>query len=181
MNITGAMLSLFFGCLLLLIASCAGFAAFGSNSTHSNDWIFATLSGMVSAITFVIALLCFRQAVRDLFSSPTQSKQGPTPAVGFACPRCGGTALVRLERNDISPWREFRCEGCGARLANPAGRFGHAAVALVAAGFVAWMVTMTIAAEGGWRLPFGIGGVAVTVLVYCLRQLVRPAARRVRE
>ncbi|QDU21732.1 DUF4339 domain-containing protein [Urbifossiella limnaea] len=35
---------------------------------------------------------------------------------GLSCPGCGSDRLDRLARNDISPFRGYRCAGCGRRL-----------------------------------------------------------------
>jgi uncharacterized protein (DUF983 family) len=177
-NITGLLLWSLLGGFLLLMASCAGFAAFAPAEGTENA-LFQSLAGTGAAVTLALGLLCLRQGIRELSPTP-QAATRPTAAAGFECPRCGSATLVRLPRGDISPWREFRCEECGIRLANPSGRGGHAAVAVVAVGFLAFTAYMAISTGGNWRLPFGLGGVATPVLVYCAVQLARPVARRAR-
>jgi hypothetical protein len=179
---TGATFLVILGCLLLLIAFCSGALTFTPLRDGGDDaatFAIRAGSGLVTTVILAAALYCFREAFRALRPDSAPVETGPTPAVGYQCPRCGSSSMIKLAPNEISPWRELQCEGCGARLANPAGRHGHAVVAVVAGGFVAVSLVMTFVV-GEWRLPLGLGGISVTVLIYCIRQLIRPAARRVR-
>jgi hypothetical protein len=65
-NVTGAILPILFGCVLVLIGSCAGWAAFGEIPRDGNDLVCAVLSGLAATVTLTVAGLCFRHAVREV-------------------------------------------------------------------------------------------------------------------
>ena len=65
-NVAGAILPILFGCILALIGSCAGWAAFNEMPRDVNDLICAALSGLAAAVMLALAVLCFRQAVREV-------------------------------------------------------------------------------------------------------------------
>jgi hypothetical protein len=65
-NVTGAILPILFGCVLVLIGSCAGWAAFGEIPRDGTDLVCAVLSGLAATVTLTVAVLCFRQVVREV-------------------------------------------------------------------------------------------------------------------
>ena len=96
------------------------------------------------------------------------------------CPRCGSHRLVRLAKNDVSPFPGYRCGGCGRRLRERGSLIVYLTVLAIGLVFVFGAVTNMNRTEKGSDLVKAIGlGVASLVCVgYAAVESMRPAPRK---
>ncbi|HEX4608580.1 MAG TPA: DUF4339 domain-containing protein [Urbifossiella sp.] len=90
---------------------------------------------------------------------------------GLYCPGCGSDRLDRLARNDVSPFRGYRCGGCGRRLRDRGSLPVYLAVLAVGAAVAA--AGGAAAGEEGVGRGVAVGVIGVACAGYAAVELTR--------
>ena len=100
----------------------------------------------------------------------------------LTCPRCGSGRLARLAKNDISPFRGYRCESCQRRLRDPGSLVSYLVVLVLGLFFTAAMLADFD--QPGIVPDVGRTVVFVTIGLVCVGyaaiEIARPAPRTTR-
>jgi FtsH-binding integral membrane protein len=163
------------GCVFSFVAFCAGAAV----STSMNYGLDADI-GSAAVGAFIgfglLAFFCIRQALRTKGQSKTFEVSTPIPVTGYRCPCCNSTSKIeQLPADNISPFARYKCGSCGTDLNSPTIKLLYAIISVLAISLL--VVAILFMAESR-RFFLKFGWLAVVVLVYSLRQLMRRSIRK---
>ncbi len=129
------------------------------------DDVIRVLVGVVAALVLLVfPFFAAPYLVRRFGGSPDRVAEG-----ALACPRCGSSAVVRLEADRVTPYPGYECRACDLSMRPPGTRGFYAAILAVCAALLVLSAVATW--EGGECVlvpcAFTVGG-------YSAYQLFRP-------